>query len=113
MEDFSHVNVTDDRVLVRLLEVETVTAGGIHIATTVKRQKESKRGVVVRVGPGPWAKKRPIRLPMSVKEGDVVVFGMHSGIPFKLEDGDDEGIYYQLMREYEIAGILEEVPDAG
>ena len=89
-----------DRVLVRRLEEEEKTAGGLIIPDTAKEKPQT--GEVVAVGEG--ARKDSGELiPMSVKEGDKVLFGKWSGTEVKL-DGTD----YLIMKESDILGVLEE-----
>ena len=82
-----------DRVLIEPSVAEEKTAGGLIIPDTAKEKPQ--RGTVVAVGPG---KKDE---PMTVKEGDVVLYGKYSGTEFKYEGKD-----YLIMREDEIYAIL-------
>ena len=82
-----------DRVLVRRVEQEMKTAGGIIIPDTA--QEKPQRGTVVAVGPG---KKDE---PMTVSVGDAVLYGKYSGTEFKYEGGD-----YLIMREADIMAIV-------
>lgn len=78
-----------DRVLVKPHEAEEKTASGIYIPDSAKEKPQ--RGTVVAVGSG---KKDE---PMTVKVGDVVLYGKYSGTEVKI-DGDD----YLIMREDDI-----------
>ena len=92
-----------ERVLVRrTTEVETVR-GGIIIPDSAKEKPQE--GVVIAVGTGRYDKGQHV--PMSVKEGDRVLFGKYSGSDIKL-DGEE----YMIMREDEILGILDKQPEA-
>jgi chaperonin GroES len=82
-----------DRVLVEPSAAETKTASGIIIPDTA--QEKPQRGTVVAVGHG---KKDE---PMTVKPGDVVLYGKYSGTELKL-DGKD----YLIMRESDIMAVL-------
>jgi len=82
-----------DRVLVEPAASEEKTAGGIIIPDTAKEKPQ--RGSVVAVGTG---KKDE---PMTVKEGDVVLYGKYSGTEINV-DGKD----YLMMRESDILAII-------
>ena len=82
-----------DRVLVAPAEAEQKTAGGIIIPDTAKEKPQ--KGTVVAVGPG--KKDEPI----TVKEGDIVLYGKYSGTEIQL-DGDN----YLIMKESDIYAIL-------
>jgi chaperonin GroES len=87
-----------DRVLVRRIEEEEKTSGGLIIPDTAKEKPQE--GEVVAVGDG--ARKDSGELiPMSVKAGDTILFGKWSGTEVKL-DGTD----YLIMKESDILGIL-------
>jgi chaperonin GroES len=86
-----------ERVLVRrITEVETVR-GGIIIPDSAKEKPQE--GVVVAVGTGRFDKGQHV--PMSVKEGDRVLFGKYSGSDIKI-DGEE----FLILKEEEILGIL-------
>ncbi len=89
-----------DRVLVRRLEETTKTAGGIIIPDTAK--EKPSEGIVEAVGNGFRAEDGKI-VPMSVKEGDKVLFGKWSGTEVKL-DGETR----LIIKESEILGVVEE-----
>ena len=91
-----------DRVLVRRLEAEEKSAGGIIIPDTA--QEKPMQGQVVAVGPGARNEKGEI-VALDVKEGDRILFGKWSGTEVKM-DGED----MLIMKESDIMGILE---DAG
>ena len=85
-----------DRVLIKVLESEEKTAGGIIIPDTAKKPQE---GEVVAVGPG--AKNDPGKItPMDVKVGDIVLFGKWSGTEVKID-----GKEYSIMKEADIMGV--------
>ncbi len=88
-----------DRVIVKRLDVETKSSGGIIIPDNAA-EKPSK-GKVVAVGPGKSLKGGKHR-PLAVKVGDVVLFGKYSGNEIK--EGKDE---YVVMREEDIIGVDE------
>ncbi|HNX43439.1 MAG TPA: co-chaperone GroES [Bacteroidales bacterium] len=82
-----------DRVLVEPAAAEQKTAGGIIIPDTAKEKPQ--RGTVVAVGTG---KKDE---PLTVKEGDLVLYGKYSGTEISI-DGKD----YLIMRESDILAII-------
>ena len=88
-----------DRVVVRRLEAEEKTAGGIIIPDTAK--EKPMEGEVVAVGPGARGEDGKIQ-PLDVKAGDRVLFGKWSGTEVKL-DGED----LIIMKESDIMGVLE------
>ncbi|MFP3867426.1 MAG: co-chaperone GroES [Desulfobacteraceae bacterium] len=90
----------NDRVLVKRLEETQVTKGGIFIPDTAK--EKPIEGRIVAVGAGKVSDKGE-RMPMSVKEGDRILFGKYAGTEVKLE-----GEEYLMMREDDILAIIEE-----
>ena len=88
-----------DRVVVRRLEAEEKTAGGIIIPDTAK--EKPMEGEVVSVGPGARDEKGTLVAP-DVKAGDRILFGKWSGTEIKLD-----GVEYLIMKESDIMGILE------
>ncbi|MCK9481984.1 MAG: co-chaperone GroES [Bacteroidia bacterium] len=82
-----------DRVLVEPAAAEEKTSSGIYIPDTAKEKPQ--RGVVVAVGSG---KKDE---PLTVKSGDVVLYGKYSGTEISLEGKD-----YLIMRESDILAII-------
>jgi chaperonin GroES len=93
-----------DRVLIRRVEAEEKTAGGIIIPDTAK--EKPMEGEVVSTGPGARGEDGKIQ-PMDVKAGDRVLFGKWSGTEVKL-DGED----LIIMKESDIMGIVDHVADA-
>jgi|ERR1051326_2328994 chaperonin GroES len=89
-----------DRVVVRRVEAEEKTAGGIIIPDTAK--EKPMEGEVVAVGPGARGEDGKIQ-PLDVKSGDRVLFGKWSGTEVKL-DGED----LIIMKESDIMGIVEQ-----
>jgi chaperonin GroES len=88
----------NDRVIVKRVEEEQKTAGGIIIPDTAK--KKLQEGEVVAVGPG----KRDDdgkRIALEVKEGDRILFGKYAGTEIKID-----GVEHIFMREDDILGIL-------
>ncbi len=87
-----------DRVLVKRLESEDKTAGGIIIPDTAK--EKPSQGKVIAVGPGARGEDGKI-VALDVKKGDTILFGKWSGTEVKI-DGDD----LLIMKESDIMGIL-------
>ena len=88
-----------DRVLVRRVEAEAKTAGGIIIPDTA--QEKPQEGEVVSVGSGTRAEDGTIT-PLDVKTGDNILFGKWSGTEVKV-DGED----LIIMKETDILGVVE------
>ena len=88
-----------DRVVVRRIEEEQKTAGGIIIPDTAK--EKPMQGEVIAVGPGAKNDKGEIS-PLDVKAGDRVLFGKWSGTEVKI-DGEE----LLIMKESDIMGIIE------
>ena len=89
-----------DRVLIRRVEAEEKTSGGIIIPDTAK--EKPMEGEVVAVGPGARGEDGKLQ-PLDVKAGDRVLFGKWSGTEVKL-DGED----LIIMKESDIIGVLEQ-----
>ncbi|MDH7515568.1 MAG: co-chaperone GroES [Bacteroidota bacterium] len=87
-----------DRVVVRPLEAEERTAGGLYIPDTAK--EKPMQGEVVAVGPGKLGEDGK-KLPMEVKVGDKVLFGKYSGTEVRID-----GVDYLIMRESDIFAII-------
>jgi chaperonin GroES len=88
-----------DRAIVKRLESETKTAGGILIPDSAT-EKPSK-GKVLAIGPGKSLKGGKHR-PLAIKVGDEVLFGKYSGTEYK--EGKDE---FVVLREEDIIGVFE------
>ena len=89
-----------DRVLIRRVEAEEKTAGGIIIPDTAK--EKPMEGEVVAVGPGARDESGKVQA-LDVKAGDRVLFGKWSGTEIKL-DGED----LIIMKESDIMGIVDQ-----
>ena len=87
-----------DRVVVRRLEGEEKTKGGIIIPDTAKEKPQ--QGKVIAVGKGKVEKDGKVT-PLDVKEGDTILFGKYSGQEIKLDNEE-----YLIMREEEILGVI-------
>ena len=88
-----------DRVVVRRIDEEGKTPGGIIIPDTVK--EKPMQGEVLSVGPGGRNEKGDL-VPMDVKVGDTILFGKWSGTEVKL-DGQE----LLIMKESDIMGVIE------
>ena len=88
-----------DRVVVRRIEEDERTAGGIIIPDTAKEKPQ--QGEVIAVGPGARDDKGVVQ-PLDVKAGDRVLFGKWSGTEVKI-DGEE----LLIMKESDIMGVLE------
>lgn len=88
-----------DRVLVRRLESETKTLGGIIIPDTAAEKPQ--QGEVLAVGPGSRDETGKL-VPLDVKAGDTVLFGKWSGTEVKI-DGTD----VLILKEGDILGVIE------
>ena len=88
-----------DRVLVRRIEAEEKTRGGIIIPDTAKEKPQE--GEVVAVGAGTINEKGEVR-PLDVKAGDRILFGKWSGTEVKI-DGKD----LLIMKESDVLGVVE------
>jgi len=84
----------DDRVVVKVLEAEEKTSGGIVLPDTAKEKPQ--RGRVTAVGDGKLLDTGK-RLPLSVKKGDEVIFGKYAGSDIKIDDED-----YKVLHETDL-----------
>ena len=87
-----------DRVIVKRIEEEEKTKGGLIIPDTAKEKPQEGR--VIAVGPGKQDDGKVI--PLGVKAGDKILFGKYSGTEIKL-DGEE----HLIMKEDDILGVLE------
>lgn len=87
-----------DRVIVKKLEAEEKTSGGIVLPDTAKEKPQ--QGEVLAIGPGKLDEKSN-RQPMEVKVGDKVLFAKYSGTEVKIE-----GIEYLILAERDILAIV-------
>ena len=93
-----------DRVLVKRVEEEEKTRGGIIIPDTAKEKPQE--GEVIAVGPGARDETGKIQ-PLDVKAGDRILFGKWSGTEVKIDN-----VEYLIMKESDIMGVLAET-DSG
>ena len=88
-----------DRVIVKRLEEERVSAGGIVIPDSAT--EKPTRGKVIAAGTGRILEDGNVR-PMSLKEGDTVLFGKYAGQEIKIQD-----VEHLIMREDEVLAVIE------
>jgi len=88
-----------DRVVIRRLEGEDKTKGGIIIPDTVKEKPQE--GEVVAIGPGARDESGKL-VPLDLKVGDVVLFGKWSGSEIKID-----GKELLIMKESDVMGVIE------
>ena len=93
-----------DRVVVKRIDAEEKTAGGIIIPDTAKEKPQ--QGEVIAVGPGGRDETGKL-IPIDVKTGDRVLFAKWSGTEVKID-----GVEYLIMKESDIMGVLAET-DSG
>jgi chaperonin GroES len=89
-----------DRILVRRIETDEKTAGGIIIPDTAKEKPQE--GEVIAAGPGARNEAGQLQ-PLDVKAGDRILFGKWSGTEIKL-DGED----LIIMKESDVMGVIEQ-----
>jgi chaperonin GroES len=94
-----HFRPLHDRVLVRRIDAEEKTAGGIIIPDTAKEKPQE--GEIIATGPGGRNEQGQL-VPIDVKPGDRVLFGKWSGTEVKI-DGQD----YLIMKESDLLGVLD------
>ncbi len=88
-----------DRVVVKRVEQETKTAGGIIIPDTAK--EKPMEGEIIAVGPGARDESGKI-VALDVKAGDRILFGKWSGTEVKID-----GVEYLIMKESDIMGVIQ------
>jgi chaperonin GroES len=94
-----HLRPLHDRVVVRRIEVDEKTAGGIIIPDTAK--EKPMEGEVVAVGPGARNEQGQL-VPLDLKAGDRILFGKWSGTEIKI-DGEE----LLIMKESDVMGVLD------
>ncbi|MBN2365836.1 MAG: co-chaperone GroES [Calditrichaeota bacterium] len=88
-----------DRVVVKPVEDEDKTPGGIILPDTAK--EKPMKGEITAVGPGGLNDKGE-RIKPDVKKGDIVIYGKYSGTEFKMDNQE-----YLILRESDILAVLE------
>ena len=94
-----HFRPLHDRVVVRRIDAEEKTAGGIIIPDTAKEKPQE--GEVIAVGPGARNEQGQL-VPLDVKPGDRVLFGKWSGTEVKIEGQD-----LLIRKESDLLGVVE------
>ena len=89
-----------DRVVVKRIDAEEKSAGGIIIPDTAK--EKPSQGEVIAIGPGGRDESGKL-VPVDVQVGNRVLFGKWSGTEVKID-----GVEYLIMKESDIMGVLEE-----
>src|SRR5881398_3908860 len=89
-----------DRVVVKRVEEEGKTKGGIIIPDTAK--EKPSEGEIIAVGPGGRDENGKL-IPIDIKAGDRVLFGKWSGTEVKID-----GVDYLIMKESDIMGVIEQ-----
>ena len=92
-----------DRVVLKRIEAEEKTSGGIIIPDTAKEKPQ--QGEVVAVGPGGRDESGKL-IPIDLKAGDRVLFGKWSGTEVKID-----GVEYLIMKESDVMGVLTDTED--
>ena len=89
-----------DRVVIRRVEEETKSKGGIIIPDTAK--EKPMQGEVVAIGPGGRDEAGKL-IPIDLKVGDIILFGKWSGTEVKIDDKE-----LLIMKEFDIMGVIED-----
>jgi chaperonin GroES len=92
-----------DRVVVKPLEEEERTKGGIVLPDTAKEKPQ--HGEVVAVGPGKWDESGSKRIAVEVKAGDRVLYAKYAGTEVKTDDGE-----LLILRADDILAVVEKMP---
>ncbi|MDR7486711.1 MAG: co-chaperone GroES [Armatimonadota bacterium] len=93
-----------DRVVVKPLEEEERTKGGIVLPDTAKEKPQ--HGEVVAVGPGEWDEEGKRRIAPDVKPGDRVLFAKYAGTEVKTDEGE-----LLILRANDILAVVEKTPE--
>jgi len=88
----------EDRIVIKPLDAEEKTSGGIIIPDNAKEKPQ--KGEVVAVGPGKYSDSGN-RIDMTLKKGDTVLYGKYSGTEVKIE-GED----HLIMRESDVLAVM-------
>ena len=89
----------EDRILVQTLEAEQTTASGLVIPDTAKEKPQE--GKVLAVGPGRFDEDGKHRIPLDIKEGDVVIYSKYGGTEVKY-DGEE----YLILSARDVLAIV-------
>ena len=94
-----NVQPLGDRVVVKPLEAESKTKGGILLPDTAKEKPQE--GKIIAVGKGKYSDSGSLQ-PLEVKAGDKVLYGKYSGSEITTKDGEE----FLIMREEDILAII-------
>lgn len=94
-----NIKPLQDRILVKRIEEEEKTSGGIIIPDTAK--EKPMEGRVVAVGKGKVSEDGKVT-PLDVKKGDRILFGKYAGTEVKID-----GVEHLIMREEDVLGVIE------
>jgi chaperonin GroES len=89
-----------DRVVVKRIDAEEKSTGGIIIPDTAK--EKPSQGEIIAIGPGGRDEAGQL-IPLDVKVGDRILFGKWSGTEVKID-----GVEYLIMKESDVMGVIEE-----
>ncbi len=95
----SKIRPLHDRVIIKRVEKEQTSAGGIVIPDSAK--EKPIRGEIIAVGKGKILENGEVR-PLDVKVGDIVLFGKYAGTEVKVDDQE-----LLVLREEDIVGVIE------
>eukprot|EP00262_Sarcandra_glabra_P013507 TRINITY_DN375_c0_g1_i1.p1 TRINITY_DN375_c0_g1~~TRINITY_DN375_c0_g1_i1.p1 ORF type:complete len:254 (-),score=48.91 TRINITY_DN375_c0_g1_i1:440-1201(-) len=98
-DDIKDLMPLNDRVLIKVAEIEETTAGGLLLATAAKEKPST--GTVIAVGPGPLDEEGN-RKPLTITPGNTVLFSKYAGNDFKGSDGSD----YIALRASDVMAVL-------
>jgi chaperonin GroES len=93
-----NVKPLEDRIILKPMDAETKTAGGIIIPDAAKEKPQ--KGEVIATGPGKISDKGE-RIEMSLKKGDTILYGKYSGTEVSM-DGHD----YLIIRESDVLAVI-------
>lgn len=95
----ANIKPLEDKILVQAIEAETTTASGLVIPDSAK--EKPLEGTVVAVGPGRWDEDGKNRIPLDVKEGDVVLYSQYGGTEIKYE-----GEEYLILSSRDLLAVV-------
>ena len=104
----SEIELIDDRIMVRYLEPESITKGGIHLPqqTVIEKQEQVQASVVVNVGPGRFTSSGDNEAMMDIRAGDIVFHAQYLGWLLNIpnpETGEDEE--YRVFGQHDLLGV--------
>ena len=94
-----NIKPLEDKIVVQAVEAETTTASGLVIPDTAKEKPQE--GKVIAVGPGRWDDEGEKRIPVDVKEGDVVIYSKYGGTEIKYE-----GQEYLILSARDVLAVV-------